>query len=75
METIAYLLIQAELFSENGITTSELLEAIDVTPATLRKRLAKFDDCQLLIKERLGHHKTYRLNLKKLIELAQQNSQ
>ena len=75
MENIAYLLIQAELFSEDGITTSELLEATEVTPATLRKRLSKFNSYQLLTQDRVGHNKTYRLNLKKLIELVEQYSQ
>lgn len=74
MENIAYLLIQAELFSEDGITTSELLEATEVTPATLRKRLSKFNSYQLLTQDRVGHNKTYRLNLKRLIELVEQYS-
>lgn len=75
MENIAYLLIQAELFSEDGITTSELLEATEVTPATLRKRLSKFNSYQLLTQDRVGHNKTYRLNLKRLIELVEPYSQ
>ena len=74
MKNIAYLLIQAELFSEDGITTSELLEATEVTPATLRKRLSKFSSYQLLTQDRVGHNKTYRLNLKRLIELVEQYS-
>ena len=69
-ERLAFLLIQAELFSEYGITTQELMDITGVSRITINKRLKKFENFQLLIRSRLGHKYTFRLDLNKLREIT-----
>ncbi len=45
---IYYLLVQAELFSEHGISTQELLENLNLSRPTLRTRLNRISETKLL---------------------------
>lgn len=66
LTTVGFVLIQASLFSENGISTQELLEIVNVTRATLTKRLAVFREHDLLLSHTAGGKKFYTLNLDRL---------
>ena len=64
-----YQLIQASLFSENGVSTQELLSINDFSRSTLTNRLNKMDS-RLLTKNQFGTVNYYGLNLKLLDELT-----
>ncbi len=59
-------LIQAQLFSEHGISIRELLALLKVSRDTLRKKLEIVAGAELLITERLKREKFYGINLKTL---------
>ena len=63
--TLYFVLIQAELFSEKGISTKELLDVIKVSSATLRKQLQEIEATGLLERSSHGHAKYYSLDLDK----------
>ena len=69
IQDIYFLLIQAALFSEIGISVKELLELTDVTRATLKKRLNEVDAMGLLVVKRRGSNKFYIADLDKLDEI------
>ncbi len=60
------LLLQAELFSEQGISTQELLEVLQISRATLSKRLVVFAQYGLLASLTVGKRKLYGIPLDKL---------
>lgn len=63
---VYYVLLQAALFSNDGITKNELCETLQISESTLAKRLKKIDDYLIIKKiERVNH---YSLNLKKIDE-------
>ena len=64
-----YYLLQASLFSEIGISTSELLQYLNVSRPTLQKRLNNIDESNLLITEKRDLHKFYQLNLDTLVDM------
>ena len=59
-------LIQASLFSEQGISTQELLTFFHTNYATLGKRLAVISAQDLLIVEKHENKKFYSIKLKEL---------
>lgn len=59
---IAYLLLQAGLFSEDGISTSDLLQYAHCSPVTLRKRLTVLMEHHYALVKKHGRTKFYRLN-------------
>ena len=61
-QQIAYLLLQAGLFSEDGISTPDLLQYAHCSTATLRKRLTFLMEHDYALVEKHGHTKFYRLN-------------
>ena len=73
IEELGYVLIQAELFSEKGISTQELLECLHVSRVTLNNRLNTFNECNLLICVKDGRKNYYRINLDVLKQLANEN--
>ena len=73
IEELGYVLIQAELFSEKGISTQELLECLHVSRATLNNRLNTFNEHNLLICAKDGRKNYYRINLDVLKQLANEN--
>lgn len=66
MREIGFLLIQAQLFSENGIPTKDLLQVCNISKATLAKRLASFKEQNLLVEKRVGKEKCYGIDLLQL---------
>lgn len=64
-----YYLLQASLFSEIGISTSELLQYLNVSRPTLLKRLNNIDESNLLITEKRDLNKFYQLNLDTLADM------
>lgn len=63
-----FLLIQASLFSENGISIPEILDHFNISRSTLTNRLKKIDT-HLLIEKTTGKYKYYSLDLKKLDDI------
>ena len=62
-------LIQASLFSEQGISTQELLSFFSTNYVTLGKRLAVVKNQDLLASEKHENRKYYSLKLKTLDDL------
>lgn len=63
---ISYYLLQASLFSDNGISTSELLKHSGLSRTTVKSRLKKIDQLGLLLVQRAGKEKCYKLDLAKI---------
>lgn len=63
------ILIQAALFSEQGISTQELLSVLSTNYATLGKRLGIVKDQDLLITEKHENKKFYSIKLKELNDI------
>ena len=66
-------LIQAALFSENGIGTEELLRLFGVSRNTLQKKLGKVEAVKLLQTVTKNRMKFYGLDLKAFDELIERN--
>ncbi len=64
-----FYLLQASLFSEIGISTSELLQYLNISRPTLQKRLINIDKYNLLITEKRDSNKFYQLNLDTLVDM------
>lgn len=62
-------LIQASLFSEQGISTQELLSFLNTNYSTIGKRLAVVKSQDLLISEKHENRKYYSIDLKKLDDM------
>lgn len=56
-------LIQASLFSENGITTQELIDTLSLSRTTITNRLSVLAKENLIIKNATGNIRSYSLNL------------
>lgn len=69
MERLYNVLIQASLFSEQGISTQELLSLFHTNYATLGKRLAIIKQQGLLITEKHANKKYYALRLQELDDM------
>ena len=63
------ILIQASLFSEQGISTQELLSFFDTNYTTLGKRLNVIRNQELLMTEKHENKKYYSLKLKMLDDI------
>lgn len=63
-----YVLLQASLFSEIGISTNELLKYLRISRPTLQKRLQEIEENNLLITEKREPYKFYQLNLENIGE-------
>lgn len=64
-------LIQAALFSEQGISTKELLAFLHTTRTTLKAKLSELDKAHLLAESKHGKEKFYQMNLVALDSLEQ----
>lgn len=64
-----YILIQATLFSENGISTKKLKECLEISDATLRKRLDNIKSKNALRVKVISHEKYYTVDLEKLQDM------
>lgn len=61
-------LIQAALFSEYGISTKQLLELCGISSGTLKNRMDRIRNADLLTEKRIGKEKYYKINLQILDE-------
>lgn len=68
-----YYLLQASLFSEIGISISELLNYLNITRPTLLKRLNEIDKYNLLFAKKRDSNKFYQLNLEALAGMTATN--
>ena len=67
------ILIQAGLFSENGISTRDLEKSLDNSYSTIKKELDYITVNDLLIKNRVGRENFYMLDLEKLDDSLMKN--
>ena len=61
-----FLLIQASLFSESGISTKELMDVMKLSRSTVTNRLNTLSDYGLIIKKTLGNIRCYSLDINKI---------
>lgn len=71
---LVYILIQAELFSEKGISISDLIYHLDISRFTLRKRLQQINNFTILKENIVGREKFYSIDLAKLEALLKNNN-
>ena len=64
------LLIQASLFSEEGISTQEIIEASNLSRTTVTNRLKALSASDLIIKKTVGNVRFYSINLDAVDELV-----
>ncbi|MEG0375790.1 MAG: Fic family protein [Raoultibacter sp.] len=62
LQELMHILIQATLFSEEGITVTELQAIFTTSKPTLYKRIKLLTDKNLVVKKQLGHKHYYRIN-------------
>ena len=70
--TLYSVLIQAALFSEQGIPTKGLLSFLHISRTTLKMKLSYLDRNHFLIESKHGNEKFYQMNLAVLDSLAQE---
>lgn len=63
---VAFILAQAELFSENGATTGELCAAAEMSEPTMAKKRKLIKELGFLRETRKGRQRFYSLNLQKM---------
>ena len=68
-KSIIYLLIQAELFSEDGITINELKSNSDIGLGTIKNRINVIEGLGILKVDKLGRVNHYGIDLEKLVLL------
>ena len=66
------LLLQASLFSENGISVTELENLLRVSRPTVFKRLKELNEYDLVVKRSSGNSHFYNLNLEEVDNLTRQ---
>ncbi len=72
-QDLYFLLIQAGLFSENGISTQELIEVLRVSRATVSSRLKNLAKENLIIKKAFGNIRYYSLDLDTVDNLSKKH--
>lgn len=70
---IYYLLIQASLFAENGISTQEIIDTTETSRTTTVNRIKLLSENNLIIKESIGNIRSYKLNLDLVDNIYQKN--
>ena len=63
LRQFAYILIQAALFSSEGVTKKQMEEKLFISPSTVDKRLAKLREMGLLLEEKSGRAIKYMIDL------------
>lgn len=66
VKAFVFILVQASLFSDEGITKKELGSGLDISPSTVDKRLNKLRDMNILIEDKSGRAAKYLVDLNKL---------
>lgn len=72
--SIYFLLIQASLFSENGISTQELMDTSHASRTTITNRIKALSESNLIIKKPFGNIRCYSLNLDMVDKLSSQRN-
>ena len=65
---LVYLLVQAGLFSEYGISTQELCSNSSMSYTTLKKRFAEIEKQKLLTSQKIGKERYYKLDVSKILK-------
>ena len=63
---VAFILAQADLFSENGATTEELCAAAEMSEPTMARKRKLIKELGFLRETRKGRQRFYSLNLQKM---------
>lgn len=66
LKTFVFILIQASLFSDEGLTKKELESELNISPSTVDKRLAKLKAMDILIEDKSSRAVKYLIDLNKL---------
>jgi len=66
MQNFGFLLIQARLFAEHGITKKELEQNLEIGTVTLDKRLKIVREAGLLLEERVERRLYFKFDIDKL---------
>lgn len=66
VKAFVFILVQASLFSDEGITKKELGTGLDISPSTVDKRLNKLRDMNILIEDKSGRAAKFLVDLNKL---------
>lgn len=66
LKLFIYILVQASLFSDEGITKKELEFELEISPSTVDKRLTKLKEMDILIEDKSGRAAKYLIDLNKL---------
>ena len=66
LKIFTYVLTQASLFSDEGITKRQLGTELDISPSTVDKRLSKLRQMEILLEEN-GKPAKYMIDLNKLL--------
>lgn len=66
LKTFAFVLIQATLFSDEGLTKKQLELELDISPSTIDKRLAKLRAMDILLEDKSSRAVKYLIDLNKL---------
>jgi len=66
IKDFVFLLIQASLFSDEGLTKKELESELDISPSTVDKRLAKLKETNMLVEDKSGRAIKYLIDLNRL---------
>ena len=69
-----FLLIQASLFSESGISTKELMDVMKLSRSTVTNRLNTLSDYGLIIKKTLGNIRCYSLDIDKIDTIMEEKN-
>ena len=70
LDQLCFLLVQAQLFSERGIPTKDLLSELGFSRAPLSARLRVFREKELLLSRKVGREWFYGIRLEELDTLA-----
>ncbi len=66
LKTFAFVLIQAALFSDEGLTKKQLESELNISPSTIDKRLAKLRELNILLEDKSSRAVKYLIDLNKL---------
>lgn len=72
-DNIYYQLVQATLFSENGITIKELTVTNELSKSTIISRLNEIKKSEILIEKKIGKSNYYNLDLEKVDQIIESN--
>ena len=72
-DKIYYQIVQATLFSENGITIKELMVTNELSKSTIISRLNEIKKSEILIEKKIGKSNYYNLDLEKVDQIIESN--